>query len=307
MSSTTATTSCEISAAWVQWAHGLPKGLGVSLIVVGIVLIIAGAAAYKKSRAAFASLFVVGLLLAMFGGLGIVYPASEYKPPAQPQRPPTTLTALAQASSVSTPPPPPFALQKATVPAYAVSPVKPIPTPTHTQTQTQPPQQAQHPQRKVLQWADRLGESAQPRRESTSQQRHIGEVREFWKEDPPVNVSQMPSTPVPDHVPKPVPARPTIYRYGYQPGYVEPETVADIASVIDQRQNVLAEGPQYYSPGSAYQLTIDELADERNRFWQRPETPELARSRRVNMLREIAATLPAPRMSVAVAGNPVGP
>jgi hypothetical protein len=49
-------------------------------------------------------------------------------------------------------------------------------------------------------------------------------------------------------------------------------------------------GPIYYSPPSAYP-DVNDMADERQRFWSRPETPTLDHHRRVQGLREAALSL----------------
>lgn len=49
-------------------------------------------------------------------------------------------------------------------------------------------------------------------------------------------------------------------------------------------------GAVYYKPPSKYP-TVGEIAEERSRFWSKPETPEIDRHRRLGQLRDYALTM----------------
>jgi hypothetical protein len=49
-------------------------------------------------------------------------------------------------------------------------------------------------------------------------------------------------------------------------------------------------GAVYYKPPSKYP-TVGEIAEERSRFWSKPETPDIDRHRRLGQLRDYALTM----------------
>lgn len=96
------------------------------------------------------------------------------------------------------------------------------------------------------------------------------------------------------HAPKPVPAVPLRRRMDATvPGYA-PAFAADAPPVGESFTPAPlppSAGPTYYKPPYKYR-TVNQIAEERAQFMQRPDTPELDRHRRVGQLREYGLAIP---------------
>ena len=128
---------------------------------------------------------------------------------------------------------------------------------------------------------------------AATQQRPLAHVKRFDKTEPPVQVQTQPIEAVADHVPRPVPAQRVTL--GYQPAS-QPGPVSELGGVAAgfvSQTPPLSSGPVFYSPPTRYP-SVDDIATERQQFWSRPETPALARDRRIGELREAALQLRSP-------------
>ena len=160
---------------------------------------------------------------------------------------------------------------------------------------------ANAPDTTTVRWPDQASRDAQP----------LESIKQFNDEESPRSVSASPIETRAAHPPKAVPARPR-RQTGYAPAVV-PATPAQTQALADAFAHYTIEtppngGPVYYSPEYNYPVVSDMVA-ERERFLARPDTPELARYRRVSALQEAAASLgPCVQqdgLMVPIAGPPV--
>jgi hypothetical protein len=115
-------------------------------------------------------------------------------------------------------------------------------------------------------------------------------IVEFDEQDAPARITDAAVVQRDAHAPKPVPALPRrLTPRFYQPAF---ETAAEPVQFVpsSQADATHEQAPIYYAPPQAYP-TVNDLVQERARFENRPDTPELQRHRRVTELREAAASL----------------
>lgn len=226
--------------------------VGYSMMIVGSVLIIVSIPTFKFSKKAFGGLLAVGIVLLVAGILSWHYIALHNQ----------SIKTKAVAATTTTP-------------STTTEPEN-IFTPTLQPDSTAPARLAEVPKKRV-QWAD-----------DGNKLKTIARVQEFDNTASPVDIAAAaPAYAVPDHEPKPVPARPVVVVPTptiYEPAYITPPVV------VEDVQPEPTAGPVYWSPPQRYP-TVDAIADERQRFWSKPETPDVDRQRRVGQLREYALTL----------------
>ena len=134
----------------------------------------------------------------------------------------------------------------------------------------------------------------------------LSAVKQFRSEEPVLAIRGTEAVLYPDHVPKPVPAKPMAKRatLGYEKPYACPADAAgpndplpflnaNGLGNVDVAESLTCKAPMFYTPPSQYP-TVDDIATERQRFWSRPETPETDRARREGMLQEAAFLLGPP-------------
>ena len=84
---------------------------------------------------------------------------------------------------------------------------------------------------------------------------------------------------------------------GYMPASAPGGDLADVFNPAPLPPSV--GGAVYYHPPYPYP-TVGEIAEERNRFWAKPETPEIDRHRRLGQLRDYALTMRTQRSGLMV-------
>jgi hypothetical protein len=103
------------------------------------------------------------------------------------------------------------------------------------------------------------------------------------------------------HYPKPVPAIPRRKKLlGYAPAYT-PQPSPDILQYEFNPPQIPPSvgGPVYYHPPYKYP-TVGEIAEERNRFWSMPETPDIDLHRRIGETRQYAMNMTTQRSGLMI-------
>lgn len=185
-------------------------------------------------------------------------------PAALPQPPPLPQTLL---TSTPTPPPPP------------TPPLQPLsPTPTATPSPRTP-----RDKRRVV-WMDDNQPSGSP----------LARSKDFHSDEPVIGLHTEQEVLVPDHPPKHVPALLPAQRLalGYQSAASPP--------LQGVPPNNFHQVNPYYTPPQNRYPTVDEIAQERQRFQGRTQTPETERARRLSGVLEATTMLKPDFMSVPV-------
>jgi hypothetical protein len=123
---------------------------------------------------------------------------------------------------------------------------------------------------------------------SWQQDPSLERVLEFNSVDAPVAISRGIPVDMAAHAPKQVPAVPLRQKLGYVSASQPGEDLAAVFNPVEPPPSV--GGAVYYKPTYNYP-TVGEIAEERNRFWSKPETPDVDRHRRLGELREFALTI----------------
>lgn len=89
----------------------------------------------------------------------------------------------------------------------------------------------------------------------------------------------------------PPPPPPVVMAYGYEQAYEQ--TAAPLQALDPPVPDAVLPGQQFYSPPYNYP-TVDSIAEERQRLWNRVQTPESDRATRLATLRELALGLKPP-------------
>jgi hypothetical protein len=126
----------------------------------------------------------------------------------------------------------------------------------------------------------------------------LSRVKTFDSLESPAAVRRQLVQLMPDHAPKNVPATPLSMKATQPSRYATPYDPSGGPSPPPALFQG-SKGPVYYTPPSRYP-TPDDLAEERQRFMQQPDTPACDRSRRLSALREIALTLKPDPMAVPI-------
>ena len=124
----------------------------------------------------------------------------------------------------------------------------------------------------------------------------LEKVVQFGKDDAPAAILAAVPQSQPAHEPKNVPMRlppPALPEFvplvaGYMAASAPGCNLADTFNPPPIAPSV--GGAVYYKPPSKYP-TVGEIAEERSRFWSKPETPEIDRHRRLGQLRDYALTM----------------
>jgi len=124
----------------------------------------------------------------------------------------------------------------------------------------------------------------------------LEKVVQFGKDDAPAAILAAVPQSQPAHAPKNVPMRlppPALPEFvplvaGYMAASAPGCDLADTFNPPPIAPSV--GGAVYYKPPSKYP-TVGEIAEERSRFWSKPETPEIDRHRRLGQLRDYALTM----------------
>jgi len=125
----------------------------------------------------------------------------------------------------------------------------------------------------------------------------LEQVLEFSSSEAPVQLQNNVLHEQPAHDPKTVPAIPMKQRLGYVPASASGPDLAAIFNPVAPPPSI--GGAVYYKPPQKYP-TVGQIAEERNRFMSRPETPDMDRHRRLGQLREYALTMKAQRSGAMV-------
>ncbi len=163
-------------------------------------------------------------------------------------------------------------------------------TPSGETTQTPPrtPRRDKDSKRRVA-WMDDNQPSGSP----------LARVKDFHYDDPVIVLHSEREILAPDHPPKQVPALLPAQRValGYQSAAAPP--------VEPLPPNNFHQASSYYTPPQNRYPTVDEIAQERQRFQARPQTPEMERARRLGGVLEASAMLKPDYMSVPVLPTPM--
>ena len=132
--------------------------------------------------------------------------------------------------------------------------------------------------------------------DSSRSNKPLESVMEFQAQDAPATIASGTVQLQAAHDPKAVPMRVPYPVYaplpvvaGYMPAAAAP--AVDLATVFNPAEvPPSVGGAVYYKPPSKYP-TVGEIAEERNRFWSKPETPDIDRHRRLGQLRDYALTM----------------
>ena len=177
------------------------------------------------------------------------------------------------------------------------------------------PRSRRQPSKSILKTVATAGDQDQTRSPSSvswsdgDSQSPLERVVEFRGEEPPVVVARMEPVDMPAHMPRPVPAVPNKLRTGYESpavpllvaaepnklrmGYESP-AVPGLPGQLDAAfQRPLpppSTGPLYYTPFTGYP-SVNDMIEERIRFQNRPDTPELERHRRLGLEWEVAMSM----------------
>ena len=138
-----------------------------------------------------------------------------------------------------------------------------------------------------LRWIDEDGSNHLP----------LEHVLEFSPSQAPVQLQNNVLYEQPAHNPKTVPAIPMSQRFGYVSASAPGPDLAAMFNPVAPPPSV--GGAVYYKPPQKYP-TVGQIAEERNRFMSRPETPDIDRHRRLGQLREYALTMKAQRSGAMV-------
>jgi hypothetical protein len=247
------------------------------LIVLGIILVLCSIAA-GRNKAALASLLTIGGLSLIAGVIMVLIPTPV---------PPAPDTIVVAEEVVDDMPPPPPIRRRRRVPAKPI-----LKTPSMPSTPTQPVKPttlaavgdvtlspAPSPSPRVT-WSDGDDSSS-----------GLEEVVEFEVVDSPAGIAGRSVVVKPAHKPKKVPAVPKRYRAGYVSASAPTDELPSLESTFNPVPiPPSVGGAVYYKPPSKYP-TVGEIAEERQAFYSRPETPDIDRHRRIGQLREIALTL----------------
>lgn len=282
------------------YVSGSLWGAGAALVLSGLICI---GVANRKGLSA--SLIVIGVILVGVGVL--VWWLYKPKPASAPSMAPAPATAPTPASS-------PTSLAVMSPKSFrwadesTASPQSPIPLSSSSPSSPQSPSSPSPPP--------------------------LAMVRTFRAEEPPVLVQSAQTVAVPDHEPKPVPAMPLnpvlaqdMYQRRLQKqqareaaaaaaaaeaasvpvsvpvpvvlGYEsasQPRELPPMTAAQKEYEQLPTAGPVAYTPPSPYS-NVNVMAEERQRFLSRPDTPAIDRSRRVKELQEAAMMLkPEPGM-----------
>ena len=271
--------------------------IGATLILLGVILLCVAVGVQKRaSNAGFGTtLALAGAALAAGVSVLIWLPVTA----AVPQPPPVPL--------------PPRSILKPTSHSRGGGVGMALPTEGNRQQRAgagTPPLPVRSPRpASSVSWSD--GDSRSP----------LERVVEFEKEEPPAIVAAAESRPMPAHAPKAVPAIPNRLRMPvadavgvasagdgrpYEPatppvvdvpklrmGYQSGLTAGQPCALAAEFQPPIppTAGPLYYAP-TFKGPTVNELIEERRRFQERPDTPELQRHRRMGAMWEAAMSIP---------------
>jgi hypothetical protein len=113
-------------------------------------------------------------------------------------------------------------------------------------------------------------------------------VLEFNSTDMPKAINRATAVDMQAHAPRQVPAVPLRQKLGYVAASQPGNDLDAVFNPVEPPPSV--GGAVYYKPAYNYP-TVGEIAEERNRFWSKPETPDVDRHRRLGELRDFALTM----------------